>query len=66
MQKKATAAATSSGVPMRRIGVLARIWLNSVGLFNIGRASGVSIYHGATAFTLMPLLAHSMARFFVI
>jgi len=62
MQRKATTLATSSGSPTRPRGVVARIFCSRSGSFSTGSASGVRMYHGATALTRMPSLAHSAAR----
>ena len=61
MQRKAASAATSSGSPTRPAGVRARIFSSRGGSLSTGSASGVRMYHGATALTRILSRAHSAA-----
>ena len=58
--RKATAAATSSGVPKRRSGIRPRI--SSAATSRMARVIALSMTPGATALTRMPLDASSTAR----
>src|SRR5687768_14584191 len=60
--RNATAAATSDGSPTLPRGVRERILSRRSGSLSTGSVSGVRMYHGATALTRMPSLAHSDAR----
>ena len=62
IQRKDTTDATSRGSPTRPIGVLEMTCALYSSFRSTSSASGVPMYHGATAFTRMLSLAHSQLR----